>query len=413
MKMSLSWQVAWRFRQSKRQNGYISFISASSTIGIGLGCAVLILLLSVMNGFESELKNRLLSLIPHGELSAVDQSGIKGWKNTTQALIREEAVKHVQPYVKAVGMVQKGIAMKAVELTGLEVNDEQYQLYSQAISAEAWSAFEQDPQSVLLGKGIMEKLSLNVGDKVQILLPQLTKEEKLKAPITKWLNVAGHINIGGEVDSLIGMFHLSLGADILDVETGAQGIQIYYHDPFVAPPMTRKFGYAQDQALYISDWTRTQGHLYNDIQLVRVLVYVALVMLIAVACFNIISTLVMAVNEKQSEIAVLKTMGATNGFITQIFVLQGAINGVVGTFFGVIMGVIFAKNITPVANWFERQTGQVLLEGDIYFIDFLPSLLVWKEVYITAAIAIALSLLATLYPAMKAAKIEPTKVLGH
>jgi lipoprotein-releasing system permease protein len=310
-------------------------------------------------------------------------------------------------------MVQKGVAMKAVELTGLEVNDEQYQLYSQAISAEAWSAFEQDPQSVLLGKGIMEKLSLNVGDKVQILLPQLTKEEKLKAPITKWLNVAGHINIGGEVDSLIGMFHLSLGADILDVETGAQGIQIYYHDPFVAPPMTRKFGYAQDQALYISDWTRTQGHLYNDIQLVRVLVYVALVMLIAVACFNIISTLVMAVNEKQSEIAVLKTMGATNGFITQIFVLQGAINGVVGTFFGVIMGVIFAKNITPVANWFERQTGQVLLEGDIYFIDFLPSLLVWKEVYITAAIAIALSLLATLYPAMKAAKIEPTKVLGH
>jgi lipoprotein-releasing system permease protein len=259
----------------------------------------------------------------------------------------------------------------------------------------------------------MNKLSLNAGDKVQILLPQFTQDQKLKAPITKWLTVAGQINIGGEVDSLMGMFHLSVGAEILKIETGAQGIQFYYHDPFIAPQMTRKIGYAQDQALYISDWTRTQGHLYNDIQLVRILVYVALVMLIAVACFNIISTLVMAVNEKQSEIAVLKTMGATNRFITQVFVIQGAINGIVGTFFGIFLGVILAKNITSVADWFEKQTGQTLLEGDIYFIDFLPSQLLWHEVYITAAIAIALSLLATLYPAMKAARIEPTTVLGH
>lgn len=411
--MPLSWQVAWRFRQSKRQNGYISFISASSTLGIGLGCAVLILLLSVMNGFESELKNRLLSLIPHGELSAVEKTGIVGWKSIAQSLMQDDAVKHVQPYVKAVGMVQKGVAMKAVELTGLEVNDTQYQLYSKAIKSDAWEAFGEDPQSVLLGKGIMEKLAVNVGDKVQILLPQFTQSQKLKAPITTWLNVAGQINIGGEVDALIGMFHLSLGAEILQVDSGAQGIQLYYDDPFTAPQMTRKIGYAQDQALYISDWTRTQGHLYNDIQLVRVLVYVALVMLIAVACFNIISTLVMAVNEKQSEIAVFKTMGASHRFITQVFIIQGAINGVVGTFFGVIFGVILAKNITPMANWFERQTGQTLLEGDIYFIDFLPSELLWHEVYVTAGIAMTLSLLATLYPALKAARIEPTKVLGH
>jgi lipoprotein-releasing system permease protein len=411
--MPLSWQVAWRFRQSKRQNGYISFISASSTFGIGLGCAVLILLLSVMNGFEGELKNRLLSLIPHGELSSVNQTGIMDWKSTTQSLLENDAIKHVQPYVKAIGMVQKGVTMKAVELTGLEVNDRQYQLYAQAIKPEAWRAFALDNQSVLLGKGIMNKLSLNAGDKVQILLPQFTQDQKLKAPITKWLTVAGQINIGGEVDSLMGMFHLSVGAEILKIETGAQGIQFYYHDPFIAPQMTRKIGYAQDQALYISDWTRTQGHLYNDIQLVRILVYVALVMLIAVACFNIISTLVMAVNEKQSEIAVLKTMGATNRFITQVFVIQGAINGIVGTFFGIFLGVILAKNITSVADWFEKQTGQTLLEGDIYFIDFLPSQLLWHEVYITAAIAIALSLLATLYPAMKAARIEPTTVLGH
>jgi lipoprotein-releasing system permease protein len=327
--------------------------------------------------------------------------------------MQDEAIKHVQPYVKAVGMVQKGVTMKAVELTGLEANSEQYQLYSKAITSDAWAAFERDPQALLLGKGIMEKLSVERGDKVQILLPQLAKDNKFRAPITQWLTVAGEINIGGEVDSLIGMFHLSLGADILNVDTGAQGIQLYYNDPFVAPLMTRKLGYAQSQALYISDWTRTQGHLYNDIQLVRVLVYVALVMLIAVACFNIISTLVMAVNEKQAEIAVLKTMGATNAFITRIFVVQGAINGVLGTFFGVILGVLLAKNVTSVANWLEQQTGRSLLEGDIYFIDFLPSQLLWHEVYLTAGIAITLSLLATLYPALKAAKIEPTRVLGH
>ncbi|TDF42038.1 lipoprotein-releasing ABC transporter permease subunit LolE [Alteromonadaceae bacterium M269] len=411
--MPLSWQVAWRFRQSKRQNGYISFISASSTIGIGLGCAVLILLLSVMNGFESELKNRLLSLLPHGELSAVDKNGIQNWQQLTEELLLDPEIKHVQPYVKAVGMVQKGATMKAVELTGLDVNDKQYELYSKAIAKESWDDFSKNEQSLLLGRGIMEKLSLKIGDKVQILLPQLSEGQRLSAPITRWLTVAGSINIGGEIDSSIGMFHIDLGAQILNVGEGAQGIQFYYHEPFNAPQVTRRIAYTIDQALYISDWTRTQGHLYNDIQLVRVLVYVALVLLIAVACFNIISTLVMAVNEKQSEIAVLKTMGATNTFITKVFVIQGAINGVVGTFFGVILGVVLATNVTAIANWFEQVFGQGLLAGDIYFIDFLPSELQWPEVYVTAIIALLLSFFATLYPAMKAAKIEPTQVLGH
>ena len=411
--MPLSWQVAWRFRQSKRQNGYISFISASSTIGIGLGCAVLILLLSVMNGFESELKNRLLSLLPHGELSSVNQNGIENWRDLTVELLQNDEVKHVQPYVKAVGMVQKGVTMKAVELTGIEASDDQYALYHNAIVRDDWLAFQQSNQSLLLGHGIMEKLSLKRGDKVQLLLPQLSETQQLKAPITKWLTVVGSINIGGEIDSSIGMFHLDVGAEILNVGEGAQGIQFYYDDPFEASQITRKIAYTIDQPLYISDWTRTQGHLYNDIQLVRVLIYVALVLLIAVACFNIISTLVMAVNEKQSEIAVLKTMGATNAFITKIFVIQGAINGIVGTFFGVILGVVLAKNVTAAATWFEQQFGQGLLEGDIYFIDFLPSQLLWHEVYITGIIALLLSFMATLYPAMKAAKIEPTQVLGH
>jgi lipoprotein-releasing system permease protein len=405
--------LAWRFRTNKRQSGFISFISASSTFGIGLGCFVLILLLSVMNGFEKELKERLLSVIPHAEFKSVYASGIENWPVQVEALKLHPEVIFVEPYVNATGMLQKGNNMKAVEMTALHPSYASDGVIPSLISSEQWQQFKTDERATLLGTGLMEKLGLVVGDKVQILLPQLTEDWTLSAPKTLRLNIVASLDMGGELSNHIGYMHMSLAAQAQNIKHGAQGIRLRYRDAFVARELTREIGYELTSEVYMSDWTINDGNLYQDIQLVRAVVYIALSLVIAVACFNIVSTLVMAVNEKQSEIAMLKSMGAKNSLIIAVFMLQGTFNGLIGTALGVILGVLTAINLAAVARFIEDLIGVQFLSGDVYFINFLPSQLNWHEVYLTALIAIVLSVLATLYPAIKAARINPAKVLGH
>ncbi|MDO6692439.1 lipoprotein-releasing ABC transporter permease subunit [Aliiglaciecola sp. 3_MG-2023] len=412
--MNLVAQLAWRFRSGKRQNGFISFISASSTLGIALGCMVLILLLSVMNGFERELKNQLLSFIPHAEIYAYEGSGLEDWQQQLDRLSSDPRISAIEPYIKAAGLLQKGSKMKAVpELVGINLNYSKNNRLVQQVGESHWQNFKADPNSVLLGRAIMQQLAVKVGDKVQLVLPQISDDLSFSAPKSVWLNVAGEIAIGGELDGQIGFMHIQLAADTLGTKTGAQGLRFRFDDPFIANSAIREFGFSFSQHVFMSDWMRTQGHLYQDIQLVRAVVYVALTLVIGVACFNIISTLVMAVSEKRAEIAMLKTMGARDRLIIQVFILQGAVNGVIGTFVGVICGVLLAEYLTQIASLIETISGAKFLSGDVYFIDFLPSQLRWSEVLFTALIAVTLSLLATIYPAIKATQINPAEALGQ
>ncbi|AWL11689.1 Lipoprotein-releasing system transmembrane protein LolC [Saliniradius amylolyticus] len=408
--MKLLWQLAWRFRRSKRQSGFTSFISASSTLGIGLGCAVMILMLSVMNGFERELKDRLLAVLPHGDLMAVAPSGIEYWPEQVERLQAIRELDYVVPITRMTAMLQKGREMKAVELTGLDPSLGGSHRYRQLLDESQWQRFKGHPDRVLLGEGVMDELKLNPGDKVQVLLPRLG-EDKFSAPKSVWLTVAGSLHIGGELDNHMGLVHLSLAAETAGIDSGAQGLEFGFADPYQAPRLMRRIGFDFPQHVYISDWTRTHGHLYQDIQLVRMVVYLALTLLIAVACFNIVSTLVMAVNEKRGEIAMLKTMGASHGMIIKVFMLQGLLNGLIGTLVGSAVGVLLALNISDLVLWLENLIQVRLLSGDIYFIDFLPSQLKWDDVGITMFIALALSTIATLYPAIKAARVAPAKVL--
>lgn len=409
----LIWLLAWRFRTNKRQNGFISFISASSTFGIGLGCFVLILLLSVMNGFEKELKDRLLSVIPHAEFKSVNASGIENWPAEVDALKLHPEVTFVEPYVNATGMLQKGNTMKAVEMTAIDPLYATDGVIPSLVTSQQWQQFQNDENATMLGLGLMQKLDLQVGDKVQILLPQLSEDLSLNAPKTLRLNIIASLDMGGELSNHIGFMHMSLAAQAQNIKHGAQGIRLSYRDAFLARELTREIGYRMSPEVYMSDWTINHGNLYQDIQLVRAVVYIALSLVIAVACFNIVSTLVMAVNEKQNEIAMLKSMGAKNSLIISVFMLQGTFNGLIGTAVGVVLGILMATNLPAVARFMEDLFGVQFLSGDVYFINFLPSELNWNEVYLTAFIAILLSVLATLYPAIKAAKINPAKVLGH
>lgn len=409
--MNLSLQLARRFRRGKSSNRYISFVSLSSTLGIGLGCFVLIILLSVMNGFERELRERLLAIIPHAELFSINQQGIVDWREYQQVLGEDPRIKEVEPYTKITGMIQQGSALKAVELTGIQINAAIPTRWQNEISDADWQLLREGPNQVLLGKGILNKLGLAPGDKISVVIPSVTEDLTFAAPKNLYLTVAGSIQVGGLLDNLIGIMHLETASEQAGIKSGAQGLRFQFYDPFAAYSIIREVGYGFPQAVYMSDWTRTQGHLYDDIRLVRVVVYIALSLVIAVACFNIVSSLVMAVKEKQASIAILKTMGATDSQIRNTFVFQGLLNGFIGVFWGTLLAVITAPNLSLIVAKLEDLLGIKVLSGDIYFIDFLPSQLQANDVLLTVLVAIVLSVLATLYPAQKAAAIQPARAL--
>ena len=409
--MNLSLQLARRFRRGKSSNRYISFVSLSSTLGIGLGCFVLIILLSVMNGFERELRERLLAIIPHAELFSINQQGIVDWREYQQVLGEDPRIKEVEPYTKITGMIQQGSELKAVELTGIQINAEIPTRWQNEISDADWQQLREAPNQVLLGKGILNKLGLAPGDKISVVIPSVTEDLTFAAPKNLYLTVAGSIQVGGLLDNLIGIMHLETASEQAGIKSGAQGLRFQFYDPFAAYSIIREVGYGFPQAVYMSDWTRTQGHLYDDIRLVRVVVYIALSLVIAVACFNIVSSLVMAVKEKQASIAILKTMGATDSQIRNTFVFQGLLNGFIGVFWGTLLAVITAPNLSLIVAKLEDLLGIKVLSGDIYFIDFLPSQLQANDVLLTVLVAIVLSVLATLYPAQKAAAIQPARAL--
>ncbi|RDV27444.1 lipoprotein-releasing ABC transporter permease subunit [Alteromonas aestuariivivens] len=410
--MNLAWKLARRFRRGKQQSRFVSFISFSSTFGVGLGCFVLITLLSIMNGFEHELTQRILSVIPHGELYSVNQRGIADWQEHQRQFQQREDILKVEPYTKITGMLQHKGALKAVELTGMAYQEQSADAFSQEVDEQDWQRFLATPDGVLLGNGIMQKLSLDIGDNIQILIPTVTDDLSFKAPKTVKLTIAGRLIIGGELDNYLGIMHLSRASEVAGIQSGAQGLRFTLENPFGAYATMREIGFAFPQAVYMSDWTRTQGHLYQDIQLVRTVVYIALTLVIAVACFNIVSTLVMSVREKRAAIAILKTMGADDGLIRQTFVIQGVLNGVIGIVAGTGMALLIAPNLSAIVAWLESLTGITLLSGDVYFINFLPSQLHWQDVAFTVLIAFVLCVVATLYPAQRAVRVSPARALN-
>ena len=406
----LAFELAQKFRKTRSQQRFISFISMSSTIGIGLGCFVLIVLLSVMNGFEKELTSRILSVVPHGEIYSKSESGIENLEAQLYRFSQDSRLDSVTPYTGLTGMLQSKGELKAISVTGIPVNSVK-EKYTERVTKNDWARFSTQENGLIVGKGILDSMDLAIGDTVQILIPQTTQDLTFKAPRSITLKIAGVLSVGGELDNQLGLMHLETASQAIGITSKAQGIQFTLKDPFSAYDTMRDIGYSYPQAVYMSDWTRTQGHLYSDIQLVRAVVYIALTLVIAVACFNIVSSLVMAVRDKQASIAILKTMGATDTLIRNTFVLQGVINGVVGVTVGVALAVIVAPNLSEIVRFIESGLGVEILSGDIYFIDFLPSSMHWLDVVVTMIVAMILSVGATLYPAQKAANISPSSAL--
>ncbi|MFM4649340.1 lipoprotein-releasing ABC transporter permease subunit LolE [Aeromonas bivalvium] len=402
-----------RYSRSRRRNGFIAFISASSLIGIALGVMALILGLSAMNGFERELKDRVLSVIPHGELDAVERP-LPDWPRLRDYLLAQPGIEAAAPVIRLNGLLEHGSALKGVQLRAvlpeLEAN------LSDAGSFMTGRGFRElkgGERGVILGKAIADKLGVGIGDPVAILLPQGGDTTGIKNPRREALHVVGLLELGGQLDGLLGFMHLEDAQAITAMGSDVEGFSLKVDDVLKAQSITVAAAQQFPHHVYIRSWMNSQGYLYQDIQMVRTVMYVVMLMVVAVACFNIVSTLVMAVNEKRSEIAILKTMGASPGQIRLTFVIQGMVNGVAGALLGALLGSLLSSKLTQILSAIEGVIGHRFLNPDIYFIDFLPTELHGQDVVIVTGAAILMSLAATLYPAWRASGLVPSRELGH
>ncbi len=404
-----------RYSRSRRSSGFVSFISASSIIGIALGVMALILGLSAMNGFERELRARVLAVVPHAETEMV-HGEISDWRKAQQLLLDTPGMVAVSPIVRLNGLLERGDKLKAVQLRAvLPEAEQQISDAGRYMSGAGLLELTPGENGVILGKAIASKLGVQLGESITLLLPDVASqaEGSLKSPLQRRFKVVGFMEIGGQLDGLLGFIHLRDAQQALGIGDQVQGFSFKVRDLMQAQDVAFEAANKLPDRMYVRSWKNSQGYLYQDIQLVRTVMYVVMLMVVAVACFNIVSTLVMAVNEKRSDIAILKTMGAGPWQIRITFMVQGMMNGLLGAAIGGVLGALLSNYLTPLIRMVESVLGHRFLNPEIYFIDFLPSELHGVDVAIVTGAAVLMSLLATLYPAWRASSLQPARELGR
>lgn len=406
--MVLSWSIARRFRKNTSAHGFLSFISTSSTLGIVLGCAVLIAALSMMNGFQSALQDKLLKVVPHVEYQRVSGT-FDDWREIAKIAEADEAVLAVNPSIQKTAMVQAGRQFKGIILQGIEPTAAPAGI-ADFIKAPALRALQQSTAGVVLGAGLADELQLTVGEQITLLIAE-QGDQAFQSPRRHKLNIVGLFEFGGEIDHQNAYVSLATARQLAGISSGVTGIQLTLKDVFNAPQVAQRVGNQLPDLVYVNHWMRTHGHLYRDIELVRTVIYLVLVLVMAVACFNIVSTLVLTVAKKRSQIAMLKTMGLADRKVVMIFVWQGFQNGLWGAFWGAAVGSLLAVSLPSLMLWLEQALALQLLNDDVYFVSQIPSQLHWQDVVLVTSVALLMSLLATIYPAWRATRVAPAKAL--
>ena len=414
--MNTPFFISWRYQLSKHKNRLVSLISFFSSMGIALGVAVLIIGLSAMNGFERELNQRILAVVPHAEISSASgqsNAPIDHWQHLAAKLKQNPQIIGVSPFVSFTALVENGAKLKVVQIKGVETAlQDQVSSLGHFVLNQGWQNFAQNG-GLVLGSGIARDLDVQEGDWVSLLISQQKGTENLTQPLRERIQVTGILRLDGQLDHSYALMPLAQAQQLMDYQAEqVSGVELKTADPFNI--QTLDYSMLQDypQMLYLQNWISKFGYMYRDIQLIRTVMYIAMVLVIGVACFNIVSTLIMAVKDKAGDIAIMRTLGANNGFIKRIFIWYGLQAGMKGCLIGIVLGVILALNLTALIQGLEGVIGRKLLSDGIYFVDFLPTELHWQDVLLVLLSALILSLFASLYPANRAAKLEPAQVLS-
>mgnify|MGYP000891673601 FL=1 len=414
--MNTPFFISWRYQRSKHKNRLVSLISFFSSMGIALGVAVLIIGLSAMNGFERELNQRILAVVPHAEISSANgqsNAPIDHWQHLAAKLKQNPQIIGVSPFVSFTALVENGAKLKVVQVKGVETAlQDQVSSLGRFVLNQGWQNFAQNG-GLVLGSGIARELDVQEGDWVSLLISQQKGTENLTQPLRERIQVTGILRLDGQLDHSYALMPLAQAQQLMNYQAEqVSGVELKTADPFNI--QTLDYSMLQDypQMLYLQNWISKFGYMYRDIQLIRTVMYIAMVLVIGVACFNIVSTLIMAVKDKAGDIAIMRTLGANNGFIKRIFIWYGLQAGMKGCLIGIVLGVILALNLTALIQGLEGVIGRKLLSDGIYFVDFLPTELHWQDVLLVLLSALILSLFASLYPANRAAKLQPAQVLS-
>ena len=407
--------IGTRYTRAKRRNHFVSFISLTSMIGLALGVIVMIVVLSVMNGFDHEMRTRVLGMVPHATIESGEP--ISDWQSLADKVKQNPKVLAVAPFTQMQGLLTNNGQVQKVLLNAIDPGKErQVSIIDHFMQQGQLDALAPGSFGIVIGDKAAAKLGVGLGDKLTFVAPEVTVTPAGMFPRMKRFTVVGIFHVGaGEIDGYLGLTNLEdLGRLHRWKSDQVQGLRLKFDDLFQAPrtawEIAQQLG---ENHFYARDWTRTHGNLYQAIRMEKAMIGLLLLLIVAVAAFNIISTLVMVVNDKKGDIAILRTLGATPGTIMAIFMVQGTVIGVVDTLIGAVLGMLAALNVSAAISALEGLIGHKFLNADVYFIDYLPSQLMAEDVLMVCGAALVLSFLATLYPAWRAARTQPAEALRY
>lgn len=410
----LSVYIGARYTRARRRGLFVSFISFTSMIGLALGVLVMIVVLSVMNGFDHEMRTRVLGMVPHATIESPQP--IDDWQALAQRLTEHPQVEAVAPFIQMQGLLTYRGEVSKILVNAVDPNLEpDVSIIGQFFREGSLQSLASGEFGIIIGDKAAQRLGVGIGDKVTFVAPEVTVTPAGVFPRMKRFTVQGIFHVGaGEIDGYVAMAHITDMARLHRWQPDqVQGLRLRFEDLFQAPSIAWSLADQLGGDFYSRDWTRTHGNLYQAIRMEKAIIGLLLLLIVAVAAFNIVSTLVMVVTDKRGDIAILRTLGATPGQIMATFMVQGIVIGVVGTLVGALMGVFAALNVSGWIAALERLMGHKFLSADVYFIDYLPSRVMTADVVQVCIAALLLSFLATLYPAWRAARTQPAEALRY
>ena len=406
--------VGLRYTHSRRRTHFISFISMTSMLGIALGVTALITVLSVMNGFEKELRDRILGMASHATVTTYT-GRLPDWQGMQQALSDNERIIAMAPYVRGESMLSLGKQVSGALLRGVlpgmegDVSD-----VVSHINGGDLGLLEEGKYSIILGSELAIALGAGIGDSVTVVAPQVTIGPTGIMPRLRRFTVAGIFEVGMyEYDRGVALVHIKDAAKLFRLDDNVTGLRLRLDDIFAAPQIARALSAELPLDYRVEDWTRQHANFFRAVKTEKRVMFIILTLIVAVAAFNIVSTLVMVVTDKRADIAILRTLGSSPGSIMMIFIIQGIVIGAMGTALGVAGGVGLALNVETIVPAIESLFNVEFLAADVYYISDVPSELHWNDVWIMASVSLGLSLLATLYPAWRAARTQPAEALRY
>jgi len=406
--------IGVRYTNLKRRDTFITFISLISMIGIALSIMVLITVLSVMNGFSKEIRSKILSVTPHLTVSAFHNDDLKNWPILSKKIEQHPQIEASTPYIDGQGMIMHEGEVRGVLVRGIlpAQVDKVFPLEQSLIAGNLQDLYP-GAFGVLIGKPLAQQFNWAIGDYVTLVVPQVQISLAGANPRLKRLKIVGIFDAGLAYDGSLLFLNLQDASKIFHTNEGITGIQAKLKDPFASTQIRKEIKQALDNQYYVVDWTMLNSNYFSAVKMEKTMMFFTLMLILAIAVFNLISTLVMIVTDKRPDIAILRTLGASRSKIMGIFIWQGAIIGIIGTASGVLLGVLLSLNVTRIVDLIQKTFQVQFLSEDIYFLSFLPSQLLLSDVLLIAGCSLVLSFLATIHPAWRASNILPAEALRY